>query len=116
MGRGSHGFGGAEIDGVFIHSVDNYYVLQYIKYAYPGLITYVLFMLITLVVLIRDLIRRGSVITKVVLIGMIVYFINLWWVDALQTLKYVYIFTAIFYADYLDSKDGRNTVGNKMNN
>ncbi len=103
VGRGSRSFG-AEIDGFFIQSIDNYYILQYIKYAYPGLISYLFFMLVVLVVLIRDLIKRGSFVTKLVLIGIVLYYINLWWVDALQTLKYVYIFMAIFYAEYFESK------------
>lgn len=107
VGRG-RGFGGAEIDGVFIHSVDNYYVVQYIKYAYPGLFCYVLFMIVLFWVLIRKLLQKGnrmSAVTKMVLIACSLYFLNLWWVDALQTLKYVYIVIAIFYAMYLEEKD-----------
>lgn len=107
LGRGSH-FGGAEVKGIYIHSIDNYYVAQYIKYAYPGMISYILFMLVLLYVLVRNLLQKKnktSVIAKAVLIGCVHYFINLWWVDALQTLKYVYIVVAIFYAAYLEGKD-----------
>lgn len=107
LGRG-RSFGGAEIDGVYIHSIDNYYVAQYIKYAYPGLISYILFMVVLLVVLVRSLVRKdrsASAITKAVLIGCVCYFLNLWWVDALQTLKYVYIMIAVFYAAQLEAKD-----------
>jgi len=105
VGRGTKGFNGVELNGVFVHSIDNYYVAQYIKYAYPGLISYLLFMAVMLVVLVRDMIRSKSAVTKVVLIGCVFYFFNLWWVDALQTLKYVYVFIAIFYAAYLERKD-----------
>ncbi len=105
VGRGAYGFGGAEINGKFIHSIDNYYVLQYIKYAYPGMITYILFMIFMLCVLIRDIAESKSAVSKVVLIGAFCYFLNLWWVDALQTLKYVYIVIAIFYAHRLERKD-----------
>ncbi len=107
VGRG-RGFGGAEIDGVFIHSIDNYYVAQYIKYAYPGLIAYVMFIVVSMVTLVRNLLLkrdRMSVVTKAVLIGAVLYFVNLWWVDALQTLKYLYVFIAIFYASYLEERD-----------
>ena len=107
VGRGTTDGFGAEINGVFIHSIDNYFVAQYIKFAYPGMIAYVLFVLTTIIVLIRDLKKRGSAVTKVVFIGVVIYFINLWWVDALQTLKFVYIFIALFYANYLESKDKR---------
>jgi len=107
LGR-ARDFGGAEIDGVYIHSIDNYYVVQYIKYAYPGLVSYALFMIVLLVILIRNLIEKGnrmSAVTKVVLIGGVLYFVNLWWVDALQTLKYVYIVIAIFYASRFENRD-----------
>lgn len=107
MGRGSRGFSGATIDGVHIHSIDNYYILQYIKYAYPGLIFYVSIIVTFLCVLIIDMMKKNSAITKMVFVGVVVYFVNLWWVDALQTLKYVYIVMAIFYAEYLKSNDSK---------
>ncbi|MBE5947837.1 MAG: hypothetical protein E7261_02285 [Lachnospiraceae bacterium] len=105
VGRGAKGFGGAEINGIYIHSIDNYYVLQYIKYAYPGMISYILFMIVLLCVLIRDIIESKSALSKIVLIGGFCYFFNLWWVDALQTLKYMNIAIAIFYACRLERKD-----------
>lgn len=116
VGRG-RGFSGAEINGTFIHSIDNYYVLQYIKYAYPGMISYILFMLVLLVVLLFDLFKRNnghSAVTKFVFIAALMYFINLWWVDALQTLKYMYIYIAIFYAAYLEEKDMRKNKEKKQ--
>lgn len=116
VGRG-RGFTGAEIDGVYVHSVDNYYIVQYIKYAYPGLVAYIIFMIVLLVVLIRNLLQKNnkiSVITKAVLIGSVLYFVNLWWVDSLQTLKYLYIVIAVFYAAYLEEKDRNVQRKNKM--
>lgn len=104
VGRGTK-FGGAEINGVYIQSIDNYYVAQYIKYAYPGLISYILFLITLLVVMMKNLIKSKSVITKAILIGVFFYFFNLWWLDALQTLKFVYIIIAVFYANYLEQKD-----------
>ncbi len=107
VGRG-RGFTGAEIDGIYIHSIDNYYIVQYIKYAYPGLFVYVLFMVTLFVVLIRNFFNKEgnvSVIAKIVFIGSALYFLNLWWVDALQTLKYLYSVVAIFYAAYLEERD-----------
>lgn len=106
IGRGT-GFSGAEVNGVFIHSIDNYYVAQYIKYAYPGLIAYVLFMIVFAYVLIKDIVKSGSAVSKAIFIGAFFYFLNLWWVDALQTLKFMYILIAIFYACYLERKDVR---------
>ena len=107
IGRGSKSFG-AEINGIFIHSIDNYYVSQYIKYAYPGLITYVFFLVTTAGAFFQYLFRkkaRNTAIAKLILIGIVLYFFNLWWVDALQTLKYVYIVIAIFYAMRFEETD-----------
>lgn len=101
IGRGvSRGFS-AEINGVFIQSIDNYYISQYIKYAYPGLITYVLVIITTVAMMILGIVKHKSIIMKMTLVGTMCYFINLWWVDALQTLKYEYIIIAIFYASYM---------------
>lgn len=107
VGRGVRSFS-AVIDGIYIDSLDNYYALQYIKYAYPGLISYILFMIVLAGVLIKNSLRKGSrisALTKAVLVGCALYFWNLWWVEALQTLKYTYIFIAIFYAAYLEEKE-----------
>ncbi len=97
LGRGSS-FSGAEINGVYIHSIDNYYVQQYIKYAYPGMISYVIFILVTLVTMLQAIIKYKSGICRLTFIATICYFVNLWWLDALQTLKFEYIIVAIFYA------------------
>lgn len=98
VGRGMSGFNGAEINGVFIHSIDHYYVMQYIKYAYPGLITYLLFMLVFFLEIVHDIIKNKSGIAKMVLVASFIYFLNLIWVDALQTLKFIYTLIAIYYA------------------
>lgn len=101
IGRGvSRGFS-AEINGVFVESIDNYYISQYIKYAYPGLVTYVGIILTVVTTMIRGVIKYKTPIMKMTLIGTMCYFVNLWWVDALQTLKYEYIIIAIFYAAYM---------------
>ena len=34
----------SEINGSFIESVDNFYIAEYVRYAYPGMITYLLFL------------------------------------------------------------------------
>ncbi len=114
VGRGTRGFNGVELDGTYVHSIDNYYVSQYIKYAYPGMISYIVFMAVMLFVLLRDVSLRKSAVTKVVLIGSVLYFFNLWWVDALQTLKYEYIVLAIFYGSYLEYKDAKNVAKSKQ--
>lgn len=98
VGRGVSRHISVQINGIYVESIDNYYVSQYIKYAYPGLFTYILFMLASFGMIIRGIVRYKNAIFKVSLISVFCYFLNLWWLDALQTLKFVYITIAICYA------------------
>lgn len=106
VGRGNK-FGGAEINGVYIQSIDHFYVSQYIKFAYPGLICYVLYILTAAVVLVRDGLMTRNKLVFAVFIGLGAYFLNLWWVDALQTLKFSYLFLALYYACTFQIRDVR---------
>lgn len=109
LGRGTK-FSGAEINGVYIHSIDHYYVSQYIKFAYPGLFFYVSYMVVAAVVLIRDIVKHHSGLAKIVLVALSMYFLNLWWVDALQTLKFSYLYLAIFYAAKINRRDNEKRM------
>lgn len=93
---------------IYIQSIDNYYVQQYIKYAYPGLISYCLFILTTLISMLRRVIRTQSGLAKVCLVAVSCYFFNLWYLDALQTLKFVYVIIALFFASALEEKQKRH--------
>ncbi len=99
---------------IYIHSVDNYYLCQYIKYAYPGLFSYVAFILTGMITIVKKLIKNTSSLSKIILIAFCCYFINLWWVDALQTLKFVYIFLALFFAEMFWQKDKQKTKYNSI--
>ena len=105
LGRGLHASFGAVINGIPVISVDNFYVAEYIKYAYPGLIAYILFILSNVILMIRSIVKYKSGLCKLALIATICYFLNLWWLDTLQTLKYEYLLIAIFYAFYLTKKN-----------
>ena len=110
VGRGVKQSFSAEIlkeDGtmIYIKSIDNYYVNQYIKYAYPGLIAYVAFIITTAITMIKEIIKHKSAVAKIIFLGFICYFVNLWWVDALQTLKFVYAYVAVFFATLLNNRD-----------
>lgn len=97
-------------DIIFIQSVDNYYIVQYIKYAYPGFFAYLAYIITCLVTMVRNLFKTRSELTKILLIGFCCYYINLWWVDALQTLKFVYIYVAVFFAQLIWQKDMEKAV------
>lgn len=114
LGRGVKRSFGAEIvsnsgDVVYVSSVDSYYICQYIKYAYPGLISYIGFILVTGISMIVNAIKYKSGTMTLLFIGFVCYFINLYYLDALQTLKFVYVITAIFFALVLLFKD--NDIG-----
>ena len=115
VGRGVQRSFGAEVLGsdgktVYIGSVDNYYIVQYIKYAYPGLVTYLIYMVTAIITMVRNYFKTRSELTKILLIGFCCYYINLWWVDSLQTLKFIYIFMAIFFAESIWQKDRDKAV------
>ena len=97
---------------LYVQSVDCYYICQYIKYAYPGLISYIAFIITTIVTMIKGIFKYKSNLMKLLLVGFACYFVNLWWVDALQTLKFVYIFVALFFALLLYHKDTSQKEGN----
>lgn len=115
IGRGiKRGFAGQVFDSsghsAYINSVDCFYICQYIKYAYPGLFAYVAFIITTVVSMIRGILKYKSDTMKLLLVGIVCYFVNLWWVDALQTQKFAYIFIALFFALLIYNKDSaKNT-------
>ncbi len=86
----------SEINGSFIQSVDNFYIAEYIRYAYPGMICYIIFLLYFLFQMLKKSIQMKSQISKVLFIGSLCYCINIIWLDSLQTLKYLYVLFAIY--------------------
>ncbi|MBQ6786261.1 MAG: hypothetical protein IJO85_00910 [Lachnospiraceae bacterium] len=98
----------SEVNGSYIKSVDNFYIAEYVRYAYPGLVTYAFFLLFYLFNMIKKCMKRKDAVYKILLIGSICYLINLLWVDSLQTLKYLYILIAILLC--LERKDKSSEV------
>lgn len=86
----------SEINGSFIKSVDNFYIAEYVRYAYPGLAAYVLILLYYLYKMVKKCFSSEKAVYKVLMIGSVCYLVNLFWVDSLQTLKYLYVLFAIF--------------------
>ncbi len=95
-----------EINGTYIYSVDSFYIAEFVRYAWPGFITYVVFILCYLFSMLRAALQKGAGIYKALFIGAVCYFINLLWLDSLQTLKYVYLLFAIFVALRLKDTEG----------
>lgn len=97
IGRGSGYVFKWYVDGFYIESIDNFYVALYIRYAYTGMITYLLIILRVVFSLIKTIVNKRSGVCKAIFCGVVCYFVNLWWLDTLQTIKYVYILFALFY-------------------
>ena len=70
-----------------------------------GISSYIAFMIAIVVFCIYIIVKYHSGVAKLALIGSFCYYLNLWWMDALQTQKFVYILIAILYAYYLWKKD-----------
>ena len=108
VGRGANAQVGFEFDGVYVVSIDNFYVAMYIRYAYPGLITFVVFQIMTFVYLLRTAIKYKSGLSYAVAIGFVLYSVSLLWADYLQTTKYMYIALAIYAAFYSERYQHRD--------
>ncbi len=100
VGRGANASVGFEFDGTYIVSIDSFYVALYIRYAYPGLITFVAIQLMSVIYMIRTAIKHRSSLCIATAIAIFSYSICLIWVDYLQTTKYMYIVLAIYCAYY----------------
>lgn len=97
IGQGTNYAMSVEIDGIYVKSIDNFYVATYIRYAYPGLITFVMIIGSIILRMWNLGIKYKSGIMRCLLVGCICYFVNLWWLDSLMTLKYVYVLFAIYF-------------------
>ena len=91
----------AFVDGKRITSIDNFYVLQYLQFAWPGLITIVVMFAYMLIRCAFGLFKKRSAVCKALLVSFALYFINLWFVADLGTFKYAF---SLFGLAYVYSK------------
>ncbi|MCR5514992.1 MAG: O-antigen ligase family protein [Lachnospira sp.] len=87
---------GAEINGSYVYSVDNYYICEYIRYAYPGLFSYILIIFSFLKDFVKKIYRYKDPYCIVLFVGVVSAYANLFWIDSLMNLKYIYILFALF--------------------
>ena len=86
------------IEGRTIVSIDNYYVLQYLQFAWPGLITILLVFAYMLLQCIAGTIKKRGAVCKALLVSFVLYFINLWFVADLGTFKYAFSLFGLAFA------------------
>ncbi len=108
LGQGSQYQVYWKVNGFTIESIDNAYLAMYIRYGYPGMITYILFILTVGAGMLIQGIKRRSGLCFALFVGFAGYFMNLRYVDTLQTIKYAYILFALFFACY-NKKTGKFT-------
>ena len=94
--------------GATIHSIDNFYVANYIRYGYPGMVVYMLFILQAVGGMLHKGFRGKDKVAVCMALAVCGYFLNLWWMDTLQTIKYAYLPIALFQG-YLKETADQNT-------
>lgn len=112
VGQGANASFVFAIEDMYLKSIDNFYVALYIRYAYPGLIAYVLFFLATIISMVKRYVQDRSGVCIALVIGMVAYCVSLYWVDYLNTTKYMYILVAIFLA-FCD-ENGKNKMKRRI--
>ena len=108
IGRGVFNYFQARINGYTIQSVDNFYVSQYIKYAYPGMVTYIIFIVYGIIMTLKGGVYKKSKICILLFTSLVAYYINLWYMDQLMTIKYSYVVLALLYTVMSDQQNIRN--------
>lgn len=84
------------VNGRVVKSIDNFYIAEFVRYAYPGMFSYVLFLLGMGCGMFRNMIKTRSAVIRMCFIGMVMYCLNIKVVDSLQTFKYLYVLFAIY--------------------
>lgn len=108
LGRGGNYSFGMYIEGYNIASCDNFYVGQYITYAWPGVITWLLMSASFLAQAVRSWVRKKRILLWVIIVSIICYFIGLWYLDQLQTFPIMMSFFGMIYAVSLNDKISGN--------
>lgn len=100
----------AVVEGRTVASIDNFYILQYLRFAWPGLIAILLMFVYMLGCCISG--AKKSIVCRMLLISFALYFINLWYVADLGTFKYAF---SLFGLAYVYSKGkGRSQMDAKV--
>lgn len=94
---GAASLGTIVVGGGKVASIDNFYVLQYLRFAWPGLISTVLMFVYMAVQCFFGAHKRASAVCKGMVISLLLYFINLWFVADLGTFKYAFTLFGLAY-------------------
>ncbi|WP_029321000.1 hypothetical protein [Butyrivibrio sp. AE3004] len=99
------------VDGKVVASIDNFYIAEYVRYAYPGMYSYQFYLAYMGIKMVIDIFKTRSAIVRAMFVGMVSYCYHLTIADSLQTLKYLYILFAIYICcdkkPYIPSEKGK---------
>ena len=84
------------VNGRVVKSIDNFYIAEFVRYAYPGMYSYMFFLGYMLYGMARDIVKTRSGLIRMCFVGASMYCYNIKVVDSLQTLKYLYVLFAIY--------------------
>lgn len=105
IGRGGSYNFGMYIEGYRIFSVDNFYVGQYITYAIPGVITWLLMSISFLCDMIACFLKK-NMLGFALAVSFICYYISLWYLDQLQTYPCMAaLFGVIYGVRYMERQE-----------
>jgi hypothetical protein len=98
LGKGGSYSFGMYIEGYAIYSCDNYYVSQYITYAWPGVATWLLMSASFFVQSVKKWFKQKDGLSWVIIVSIVCYFISLWYLDHLQTFPIMMAIFGLIYA------------------
>ena len=84
------------VNGRKVESIDNFYIAEYVRYAYPGMYGFMLYAFGISLGMFIDFVKTRSGIIRMCFVGSVMYLLNIKVVDSLQTLKYLYVLFAIY--------------------
>ena len=84
------------VNGRVINSIDNFYIAEFVRYAYPGMYSFLFFIGYMGICMVRDCFKTRSGLIRMCFVGSLMYCLNIKVVDSLQTLKYLYVLIAIY--------------------
>ena len=97
MGRGVSYSISTIIDGFWVRSCDNSYVMTYIAFAYPGMIMLIMHGVTMLFYSIKGLIKQKKYLFGATFVIALCYFINIWYVAQMGTYMYIWMLFALIF-------------------
>ena len=84
------------VNGHVIKSIDNFYIAEYVRYAYPGEFAFIFFIFYYGYRMLKDIYTTRSGLIRALFVGGFAYCYHLKIADTLQTLKYLYVLLALY--------------------